>query len=88
MIGVLSVGGGYVESLVSQASAPPIQPPAGPGGVLPSVEGLSEAIQLLSCRPSRSSIPSTTIPGHTYPWGETHEDRMHRRLFPSQRYLT
>ncbi|KAL1517441.1 hypothetical protein ABEB36_001205 [Hypothenemus hampei] len=63
------------------------QPAMVPGGVLPSVEGLSEAIQLLSCRPSRSSIPTTSIPGHSYApiWGETHEERMHRRMFPSQR---
>ncbi|XP_050295567.1 uncharacterized protein LOC126735581 [Anthonomus grandis grandis] len=76
------------ESVTSQpsASAPSGSQPPVPG-VLPSVEGLSEAIQLLSCRPSRSSIPTTSIPGHSYVpvWGETHEDRMHRRLFPSQR---
>ncbi|CAG9770544.1 unnamed protein product [Ceutorhynchus assimilis] len=68
------------ESVASQPSTT-----AQATGVLPSVEGLSEAIQLLSCRPSRSSIPTTSIPGHSYVWGETHEDRMHRRMFPSQR---
>ncbi|ERL83549.1 hypothetical protein D910_00625 [Dendroctonus ponderosae] len=74
------------ESVASQPSTSHIQPhPV--GGVLPSIEGLSEAIQLLSCRPSRSSIPTASIPGHSYVpiWGETHEDRMHRRMFPSQR---
>ncbi|KAF7273516.1 hypothetical protein GWI33_013784 [Rhynchophorus ferrugineus] len=75
------------ESVASQASAStPTALPAGPG-VLPNTEGLAEAIQLLSCRPARSSIPSTSIPGHSYVpiWGETHEDRLHRRMFPSQR---
>lgn len=55
------------------------------GGVI-SGEGLAEAIQLLSCRP-RSSIPQTTLPGHagtpySSHWGETHEERMHRRMYP------
>lgn len=51
-----------------------------------SGEGLAEAIQLLSCRPMRCAIPH----GHSTsfgasPWGETHEERMHRRMFQSQR---
>ncbi|XP_030751460.1 uncharacterized protein LOC115878985 [Sitophilus oryzae] len=75
------------ESVASQASTSTAAGvPSGPG-VLPSTEGLAEAIQLLSCRPARSSIPGTSIPGHSYVpiWGESHEDRMHRRMFPSQR---
>lgn len=68
----------------------------GQPGTITSGDGLTEAIQLLSCRPTRSSIPQTAFPGHPLPgssfvppWAETHEDRMHRRMYPgpaSQRY--
>lgn len=56
-------------------------------GTITSGDGLAEAIQLLSCRPTRSSIPQTALPGHPagcFPpsWGESHEDRMHRRMYP------
>ncbi|RZC40612.1 uncharacterized protein BDFB_008261 [Asbolus verrucosus] len=58
-------------------------------GTITSGEGLAEAIQLLSCRPTRSSIPQTALPGHPLPggcfippWAETHEERMHRRMYP------
>ncbi|XP_060535027.1 uncharacterized protein LOC132707260 [Cylas formicarius] len=70
----------------SVPSAPALPQPSS-SGVLPSGEGLAEAIQLLSCRPARSSIPTTSIPGHSYIplWAESHEERMHRRMFPSQR---
>ncbi|KAJ8977746.1 hypothetical protein NQ317_005735 [Molorchus minor] len=60
---------------------PPTQTSAQAGAILGG-EGLAEAIQLLSCRPARSSIPQTA--GHMYMphWGETHEERMHRRMYP------
>ncbi|XP_018320401.1 uncharacterized protein LOC108733651 isoform X2 [Agrilus planipennis] len=52
-------------------------------GTLPGGEGLAEAIQLLSCRPMRCSIPfaHTPHPGPygTSVWTDTHEDRMHKR---------
>ncbi|XP_063910306.1 uncharacterized protein LOC135127683 isoform X2 [Zophobas morio] len=58
-------------------------------GTITSGEGLAEAIQLLSCRPTRQSIPQTALPGHPLPggpfippWAETHEERMHRRMYP------
>jgi hypothetical protein len=58
-------------------------------GTITSGEGLAEAIQLLSCRPTRFSIPQTALPGHPLPggsfvppWTETHEERMHRRMYP------
>ncbi|KAK9887896.1 hypothetical protein WA026_000200 [Henosepilachna vigintioctopunctata] len=52
-------------------------------GTLTSGEGLAEAIQLLSCRPMRSSIPSQSgYGGFAHPWPETHEERMHRRMHP------
>lgn len=59
---------------------PPPPPPTIPGAI-PGGEGLAEAIQLLSCRPARCSIPQA---GHHYMphWGETHEERMHRRMYP------
>ncbi|KAJ8955995.1 hypothetical protein NQ318_006269 [Aromia moschata] len=57
---------------------PPTQSAA--AGTILGGDGLAEAIQLLSCRPARSSIPQTS--GHIYMphWGETHEERMHRRM--------
>ncbi|XP_074042802.1 uncharacterized protein isoform X2 [Leptinotarsa decemlineata] len=48
--------------------------------ILPGTEGLAEAIHLLSCRPSRSSIPQTSTQHYVSHWGETHEERMHRRM--------
>lgn len=72
------------EAVPSTSHTQPVVP-----GTIPGSEGLAEAIQLLSCRPARSSIPQTA--GHHYMphWGETHEERMHRRMMypgpPSQR---
>ncbi|XP_044760538.1 uncharacterized protein LOC123317966 [Coccinella septempunctata] len=64
----------------SRSTTPESQPPA-TGAIV--VEGLAEAIQLLSCRPMRSSIPSHTGYGpYAHPWPETHEERMHRRMHP------
>ncbi|XP_018565846.1 uncharacterized protein LOC108906891 [Anoplophora glabripennis] len=61
---------------------PPLPTQSSGPGILPGGDGLAEAIQLLSCRPARSSIPQTA--GHPYitHWGETHEERMHRRMYP------
>ncbi|KAL3273845.1 hypothetical protein HHI36_015271 [Cryptolaemus montrouzieri] len=64
----------------SRSTTPEAQPPP---GTITSGEGLAEAIQLLSCRPMRSSIPSHTgYGGFSHPWPETHEERMHRRMHP------
>lgn len=60
-------------------------------GTITSGEGLAEAIQLLSCRPTRCAIPHGPFPGHPLQgtsyaqsqWPETHEDRMHRRMYGS-----
>lgn len=57
-------------------------------GTIPSAEGLAEAIQLLSCRPMRCSVPNTSthgmVTGMSGPsgWPDTHEERVHRRIFP------
>ncbi|CAH0546813.1 unnamed protein product [Brassicogethes aeneus] len=66
-------------------STTPEAAPSAPAGTISSGDGLAEAIQLLSCRPMRQSIPQT--PGHPLagfmpPWAESHEDRMHRRMYP------
>lgn len=65
---------------------------------IPTAEGLAEAIQLLSCRPMRCSVPNTSTHGFVggmisgagaSGWPDAHEERLHRRIFPgmsSQRY--
>lgn len=58
-------------------------------GTITSGEGLAEAIQLLSCRPTRCAIPHGPFPGHPLQgiplpppqWPDTHEERMHRRMY-------
>ncbi|KAG5889341.1 hypothetical protein JTB14_012612 [Gonioctena quinquepunctata] len=68
------------RSTTPEAIPPPTQPqPSGPA-ILPGSEGLAEAIHLLSCRPARSSIPQTSSQHYMPHWGETHEERMHRRM--------
>ncbi|KAF5271020.1 hypothetical protein FQR65_LT05370 [Abscondita terminalis] len=57
-------------------------------GTITSGEGLAEAIQLLSCRPMRCAIPHGPLSTQfmqqygTTSWGETHEERMPRRMYP------
>ncbi|CAG9854463.1 unnamed protein product [Phyllotreta striolata] len=62
-------------------TVPPVsQPLMGGPGVISGAEGLAEAIHLLSCRPARCSIPQTAGPHYMPHWGETAEERMHRRM--------
>ncbi|XP_050513359.1 uncharacterized protein LOC114332467 isoform X2 [Diabrotica virgifera virgifera] len=68
-----------VISVIETVPSLPQPPSAGPG-ILPSTEGLAEAIHLLSCRPARCSIPQTASQHYMPHWGETHEERMHRRM--------
>ncbi|XP_049818840.1 uncharacterized protein LOC109603750 isoform X2 [Aethina tumida] len=70
----------------SRSTTPEAAPTISPG-TISSGDGLAEAIQLLSCRPTRQSIPQTALPGHPLPgfvppWAESHEERMHRRMYP------
>ncbi|XP_065172584.1 uncharacterized protein [Atheta coriaria] len=57
----------------SRSTTPECIPP--PGTV--SGEGLSEAIQLLSCRPTRCVLPQNAPYGGM--WAEGHDDRPHKR---------
>lgn len=66
----------FISEVISSAANPTVGP----------AEGLTEAIQLLSCK-SVFSVPFSTpelIPtsssGQTS-WTESHEDRMHRRMY-------
>ncbi|XP_056643062.1 uncharacterized protein LOC130449333 [Diorhabda sublineata] len=80
----LAAPSGYPQEK-SRSTTPETVPPlsqasSGGPGILPGTEGLAEAIHLLSCRPARCSIPQTSGQHYMPHWGETHEERMHRRL--------
>lgn len=72
-------------------STTPEAPAAAAAATIPTAEGLAEAIQLLSCRPMRCSVPNTSthgIVGGMIPgvggsgWPDAHEERLHRKIYP------
>nr|XP_022905384.1 uncharacterized protein LOC111417364 [Onthophagus taurus] len=79
-----------VPGTSSQERSRSATPDASPQpGTITSGEGLAEAIQLLSCRPTRCVIPHSPYSGPAYPgypsmvWSDSHEERIHRRMYGS-----